>query len=219
MPIDGSAWRIKLRTALFDSDVDQLLQLAQSEESQELSPELASWIGSALREANEYDRAVEILKREQQAHPGDFWINYELSMCLQHKIEPEAALGFARAALAIRPESTTAQWALVSALDDAGQSEEALEQFKRMLARSDMSADEYRRLSANLRNRGRYDQAELTIRRSLAMEPDNAQAHDELSHVMSDLDRHEEALAAAQKSLSLDPGIWTWIFSPGICAE
>jgi tetratricopeptide (TPR) repeat protein len=202
---DDNTWRIKLRTALFANDAEQLLQLAQNEESQELSAELASWVGSALREANEHDLAIEILKREQQAHPDDFWINYELSMCLQHKIEPEAALGYARAALAIRPESTTAQWALVSALDDAGQAEEAVGQFKRMLTRSDMSADEYGGLSANLRDRGRYDQAELTIRKALTMEPDNAQAHDELSRVLIGQDRFDEALAAAQKSLALDP--------------
>ena len=202
---DENSWRIKLRTVLFDNNVEQLLQLAQNEESQELSPELASWVGSALREANKYDLAVEILTREQQAHPGDFWINYELSTCLKHKFEPEAALGYARAALAVRPESTTAQWALVSALDDAGQSEEAIGQFKRMLARSEMTAEECVRLSLQLYFRGRYDQAELTIRKGLVVDPKNAKAHDVLGRVLINQGRFDEALAAVQKSLALDP--------------
>ena len=203
--VDDNAWRIKLRTALFDGDVEQLRQLAQNEESQKLSPELASWVGAAFREAREYELAVEILKREQQVYPGDFWINYELSMCLQHIIEPEAALGYVRAALAIRPKSTTAQWALVSVLDDAGHSEEAVEQYNRMLARSDMSTDEYIRLSENLDERGRYDQAELTMRKAIEMDPENAPAHQLLSLVLTRQNRLDEALAAAQKSQALDP--------------
>ena len=52
--------------------------------------------------------AVAVLREGQQLYPSDFWINENLAYLLSFKMEPpqfEEAIGFYRAALALRPQS------------------------------------------------------------------------------------------------------------------
>src|SRR5438270_763889 len=64
-------------------------------------------LGDALGEAGAPAGAVDVLRRAQRRHPGDFWVNHELASWLLRAPPPrwDEAVRFFSAALALRPES------------------------------------------------------------------------------------------------------------------
>ena len=51
--------------------------------------------------------AVQLLRQAQRRHPNDFWINLQLALAMTRQAPPrwEEAVGYYRAALALRPNS------------------------------------------------------------------------------------------------------------------
>src|SRR5207247_467300 len=92
-------------------------------------------LARALDEANERVAAVQLLRRAQQRHPGDFWINYDLANLLLLKDQPTNAdpVGYFRAALALRPQNPAIQHNLGTALWKQGMLAEAEEAFRRAI--------------------------------------------------------------------------------------
>jgi serine/threonine-protein kinase len=66
-----------------------------------------------------------LLRRAQQAHPDDFWINFDLASSLMDACQPNEAVRFYSAALAIRPRSELALHALGDALRASRRPDEA----------------------------------------------------------------------------------------------
>jgi serine/threonine-protein kinase len=73
----------------------------------ELSPQLLTALGRVLVQTG--SDAVPLLRAAQACYPQDFWVNYELGWALRHSGRSDEALGFFRAALALRPESSLAE--------------------------------------------------------------------------------------------------------------
>ena len=71
--------------------------------------------------------ALALLRRAQQAFPGDFWINHELGMALLNCQPPqyEEAIRFLTVAVALRPDSPGVRLNLGTALASAGRLDEA----------------------------------------------------------------------------------------------
>jgi len=68
----------------------------------------------------EKETATSLLRRAQQAHPDDFWINYDLGRSLMGIGRPDDAARFFTAAVAIRPQSELARSGVRDALRAAG---------------------------------------------------------------------------------------------------
>ena len=81
------------------------------------------------------NEALLLLRQAQQRHPGDFWINYLLG---QHcsKESPQAAVGYFRVAVAIRPSNDRVYRMLASALLDTGDREGAIAAERESIARN-----------------------------------------------------------------------------------
>ena len=62
------------------------------------------------------ETATSLLRRAQRAHPDDFWINYDLARSLMGAGQPDEAVRFFSAAVAIRPRSELALRSLGEAL-------------------------------------------------------------------------------------------------------
>ena len=133
---DSSPWRRELRSALHGVDVARLKELATSEELPVESPKLIVWLGSALRDAEELDLALATLQRGQVEFPDDFWLNYELGVALQAAERDMEGIAYIRAAVAVRPHSFGAVWHLAQRLRNAGQLEESIPVFRRLLSGS-----------------------------------------------------------------------------------
>ena len=73
-------------------------------------------------------RLLALLRRAQQAFPGDFWINHDLGMALGDCQPPqhEEAIRFLTVAVALRPDSAELRFNLGSTLARAGRLDEAL---------------------------------------------------------------------------------------------
>jgi serine/threonine protein kinase/predicted Zn-dependent protease len=125
---DPDPWRDQFRKVVGPPPVNKKIV-------QELaaSPELASQpartlyiLGNYLASAGAIDDAVNVLRKAQQWHRDDFWINNDLAKYLVWQGQPVEALPYRMAAVAIRPQNCDAQLYLGGALMANGAPEEAI---------------------------------------------------------------------------------------------
>jgi serine/threonine-protein kinase len=129
---DGDEWRFAFRRALVDHDADKLQALARAPEAADQPPVVASALAGAML-GNRYKYEAQAFMRAAHArHPEDFWINYFLG-CFWWEEYPQEAVGYCRAAVAIRPKSPGAWRVLARALRGAGDEEGATASFRRAM--------------------------------------------------------------------------------------
>jgi tetratricopeptide (TPR) repeat protein len=122
---DPDEWRRALRSAMATRDSDKLRTLSAAAEAPGQPPVILSGLANALVEAGHPGAAQAMLREAQKRHPSDFWINYQLGQ-LEEAETPHEAIGYFRAAVAIRPRSHQAYELLGRALRDAGDVDEAV---------------------------------------------------------------------------------------------
>ena len=76
----------------------------------EQSPQLLAVLGARLRARN--IEANAFMTRVVSAYPADFWVNIEMGNALYHQSKPFEAIGYYRAALALRPQTLSLRYAL-----------------------------------------------------------------------------------------------------------
>jgi serine/threonine-protein kinase len=204
---DPDDWRNRFRDLLARPDRAALEELAGRPEAGDLPPATAALLADALARAGAVPRAVAVLRRAQQSHPADFWLNHELAFYLM-TLEPapdEEALGFYRAALALQPDSPGTHYNLGNALSPLGRPDEAEAAYRRAIELQADYSYPHNNLGALLRQRGRSEEAVAEFRRAVAAQPGNANARQNLAATLDDLGRREEALAARQALVKLRP--------------
>jgi tetratricopeptide (TPR) repeat protein len=128
---DPDPWRCRLRDALDLEAMDRkgaraaFEELAASAPEDLLHCESISRLAFALRNLGDEARATSLLRRAQRARPDDFWINFDLARSLMGAGQPDEAVRFYSAAVAIRPASELALHSLGDALRAAGRPDEA----------------------------------------------------------------------------------------------
>jgi serine/threonine-protein kinase len=116
---DPDEWRRAVRSAMAAGNADGLRTLSAAAEAPGQPPVILSGLANALVDARHAEAAQAMLREAQQRHPGDFWINYQLGQFAEGE-RPQEAIGYLRAAVAIRPGSDQAHTLLGRALRDAG---------------------------------------------------------------------------------------------------
>ena len=131
---DDDPWRRDCRDALLRDDRPKLLALARQPDALGQSTATVVLLGTSM---GEFDRtaAIDFLGKVQQRHPGDLWINYTIARFLGEVRPPrsERAIGFLRAALAIRPESPIILSKLGTALFHTSRFDEATAAFREVI--------------------------------------------------------------------------------------
>jgi tetratricopeptide (TPR) repeat protein len=129
---DADAWRQRLRDPGRQKDRAALEELARSPEVNNQPPSILVHLGKYLAQVDGWSASVEVLEQGQRRHPGDFWVNYALAMSLseQKSPRPAQAIGYFRAAVAIRPQSRIAHFSLARQLLHQQQTAEALTHFR-----------------------------------------------------------------------------------------
>jgi hypothetical protein len=123
---DPDPWRCRLRDALDLEATDRkraraaALELAASAPEGELHRESISRLAFALGQLGELETETSLLRRAQQAHPEDFWVNHDLARSLMRANRPDEAARYFTAAVAVRPKSDLARRGLREALKAAG---------------------------------------------------------------------------------------------------
>jgi serine/threonine-protein kinase len=124
---DPDPVRDRLRRPELWQDSARLIGLARELSVAELSPQLATALGRVVFTSGR--DAVPLLTAAQAHFPHDFWLNSELGHTLSLAYRPDEALGYFRAALALRPQSSVTYCDLGSALHDMGRLDEATEHY------------------------------------------------------------------------------------------
>ncbi|HEV3083361.1 MAG TPA: protein kinase, partial [Gemmataceae bacterium] len=132
---DDDDWRRAFRKSLIAKNADELVALSREPAAPDQPPVVLSCLGGALAGDKYKNEALLLLRQAQQRHPGDFWINYLLG---QHcsKESPQAAVGYFRVAVAIRPSNDRVYRMLASALLDTGDKEGAIAAERESIARN-----------------------------------------------------------------------------------
>jgi tetratricopeptide (TPR) repeat protein/serine/threonine protein kinase len=165
------------------------------------SPQLLAVLGWLLRGRER----EELLRRAQERHPGDFWINFMLGNALQESNKPEEAVGFHRAALALRPGTAAVHNNLGNAMRHRGQVAEAIAEFKKAIALDPQYALPHNNLGVALRDQHKVAEAIAEFRQAIDLDPKFALPHANLGNVLHLQGQVAEAIAEYRKALELDP--------------
>jgi serine/threonine-protein kinase len=142
--------------------------------------------------------ALAFLREAQQRHPEDFWLNYLLGQYWE-KEHPQVAVGYFRAALAIRPKNDETCTKLGRCLLETRDAEGAVAAFRKTLERNPNGVVA-RDLAKALAPNGRLDEARGVWERILERDPPDHQSWYGYAQLCLFLGE-EEAYRRARKAL------------------
>jgi serine/threonine protein kinase/Flp pilus assembly protein TadD len=211
---DTDAWRQSVRAARARNDRPALERLAREVDVRVQPAEELFLLGMSLKQRGARESALALLRRGQEAFPGDFWMNHNLGWALYHCRPPrlEEAVRYLTAALALKPDSPPAHLNLGSALWKHGRHEEALAAFRKAVALKRDYAEAHGHLGDALLARGRLDEAVAAFRKAVALKPAYAEAHCDLGFALRQQGEFAQALAATKRGHELGSRRQHWSY-------
>jgi serine/threonine protein kinase/Tfp pilus assembly protein PilF len=214
---DDDPWRQRLRDPQVRRDRVALERLADEEGVLAQPPANLVLLAGALSRAQTLAPAVSLLRKAQQRHPADFWINFELAFLLYGERGSEAeAVGYLRAALALRPESTGVYNNLGTALYRQGKWEEAAAAYRTAIDLYPGNAQAYNNLGIAFDKQGKLTEAVAAYQKAIDINPDFAEPHDNLGNSLRAQGRLAEAEAAYRRAINHKPGLANAHYNLGI---
>jgi serine/threonine protein kinase/Flp pilus assembly protein TadD len=205
---DDDAWRRTFREAALAGDAQRLKALAGQPEALDQPPGVLAWLGLVLERAGAATEAAALLRQAQARHPDDFWINYNLGHVLSFSLRPHRsaqAVGYFRAAVAIRPRSAEARSILGVAHEIQGDVDAAIAAYRQAIALDPKFAVARGNLGRALMHKGDYNAAVAEYRKVVELDPVSAMAHSNLGTTLGRLGKLDEAVAGFRKAVELDP--------------
>jgi tetratricopeptide (TPR) repeat protein/serine/threonine protein kinase len=204
---DDDAWRQRMRHAVKQRMPATLKELAEAKDALKQPPTNLVLVSIALRTAGEWVAAERLLRRAQEEHPADFWINVALAETLNQKAPTDRAqaVHFHQVALALRPQSAVVYNNLGVALAVQGKQEEAVAAFGKAIALQPDYAMAHSNLGSSLKEQGKLEEALTALRKAIALKPDYAPAHENLGCALHEQGKLEEAVEALLKAIALKP--------------
>jgi tetratricopeptide (TPR) repeat protein len=212
---DPDPWRRGLRAALALPDKEARLAalriLARTARLDELGAVSLDLLGGALSDAADAAAGEKVLRAAQQRHPGDVWVNYDLARVLEQLSRREEAIRYYVAARSIRPETAHE---LAHALEDKGESDEAIVVFQDLVRLRPKDGRHLGCLGKALQERGRsqeaavaLDAAVAALREQIRLNPDFAGAHYNLGVPLAIQGKLDDAIAAYREAIRLKPDL------------
>jgi tetratricopeptide (TPR) repeat protein/serine/threonine protein kinase len=204
---DPDPERNRLRDALESGERQVLEELAASKKVDGLPPSTLVLLAGALRKVQAGERAEAVLRRAQQLHPDDFWINQRLAYYLvsSRPPRPEEATRFYTAAVAIRPQSPGVHLGLGFVLRARGKQREAAEEYRRAIDLQPDYAAAHNNLGSAWKDLGELAEAEAEFRRATQLQPDFALAYYNLGTVLLARGKQPEAVEEYRRAIDLQP--------------
>jgi serine/threonine-protein kinase len=190
---DQDPSRNRLRQANLWDGGPRLAKLLKEFPVDVLSRQLATAMGRVLRRTG--GDAVPLLSAAQARYPQDFWLNFELGAALYLSGRYDEAVGFYRAALALRPEASPAHNGVAVALVRMGRWDQAIGHYKQALLIDPDFAQAHCNLGVALCDKGLLDEAIGHYKQALQLDPKltAARYYQGLAHIA----RHEWDKAAS----------------------
>lgn len=127
--LDADAWRSRLRTAVLQSDLNVVRELARSTELNSQPPGTLIQLSGVWFLLERTNDAIELLELAQRNYPANFWANHYLGTALAAAHDPprpDESLRYLTAAVSLRPASVGARVNLVESLVRTGDHRSAL---------------------------------------------------------------------------------------------
>jgi tetratricopeptide (TPR) repeat protein/serine/threonine protein kinase len=213
---DHDPVRQQIREAILQNDHRELRRLAQDPKVVDEPATTVVFLSKRLV-ASGLPEALDLLRRAQQQHPADFWINHDLAQVLADTKPPrlEEAVGFYRAALALRPRSPGVHLNFGNALQDQGKLVEAEAAFREAIHLKPDYAEGHHNLGKALQAQGKLAEAEAAYREAIRLWPDHAPAHRDLAIHLRGQGNLPEAEAAYREAIRLKPDDALYHFNLG----
>jgi tetratricopeptide (TPR) repeat protein len=158
----------------------------------------------AKKAGQEDNQAEPLLRAAQGRHPEDFWLNYTLGEALRER-KPAEAVGFYRAALAMRPTVSDVYFTISRALLDQGQVDEAMRASLKAVELDPKGSAAHGQLGICWQAQGKLDEAVAEYRRVIELDPKGAPAHSGLGICWQAQGKLDEAMAEYRRAIELDP--------------
>jgi serine/threonine-protein kinase len=179
--------------------------LADEKQLARQTPQLLARLGVLLRE---YQRdPVPLLTAAQARHPDDFWLNFGLGDALRAAKRWDEAVGFYRAAAAVRPSASAVHNNLGMALHDKQQLDEAIQEYRRAIELDPKNAMPHHNLGLALKAKNQVDEAIQECRKAIALDPKFANAHGALGNALYAKKDVDGAMAEFRQAIALDPNL------------
>jgi tetratricopeptide (TPR) repeat protein len=211
---DPDPWRDRFRKAVLNSDRKALVKVAASAPVSSLPAETVDRLGDALMGTGCYQEAVAFLKKGQQAHPQDYWINANLGICLS-RLGPkrlDEAIRYYTAALALRPEAAKSHSNLGEALKAQGRLDEArecdrkvLEIYSQACEQNPKEAKYWHRRGALYAQLGQHDKAACDYSQAINLSPESVFFWNARGGAFYRLKQWDKALVDFTKASELNP--------------
>jgi tetratricopeptide (TPR) repeat protein len=163
--------------------------------------------GMLLCTGGKIEQGLAVLRRAQQLHPGDFWINMELSEYAAKANPPrhEEAVRFASNCVAIQPDNPGARINLGGDLENQGKWEEAVAEYRQAIRLRPDYAKAHDALALLLGKQGKWEEAVVEYREAIRLRPDNPQAHYNLALVLMYQGKPDDAVVELRTAIRLKP--------------
>ncbi len=168
---DDDDWRRRLRETLQGAyNPGERHDLLRAREALDQPPLILGGLAyQVLNRGTEGEESRALVRAAQQRHPEDFWINLHLGYILLAD-RPVEAVGYFRAAVASRPESSQAHIMVGRALHDAGDTDGAIAAFRKAIPlNSDLAGA--RDLARALARKGGLEEARALWAKQLETSP------------------------------------------------
>jgi serine/threonine-protein kinase len=197
---DPDPWGDRARDVYAWFDADAVHALAAEVGNTRQSPGLLMIVAGLLDHHGRDDLAF--LRRAHEAHPDDFWITFNLAETIQ-RVDPAEAVGFYRAAIALRPGAVAAHVNLGLALQQAGRLADARRALQRATEVEPSSAISFQNLALADLQDDDAPAAERHARRAIELDPTSAIAMGVLGQALLARGDPAQALLALEQAVAM----------------
>jgi serine/threonine-protein kinase len=212
--VDTDTWRRDLRHALDlpnpAARLAALQQMAKATPFETLGPISLDLLGRALKDEGDPKGSEALLRRAQQVHPGDVWINYDLARALEKLARRDDAIRYYTAARSLRRETAHE---LAHVLEAKGEPAEAVAILEDLRQQRPGSGRHLGCLGRALSSQGKAQEAKAVLaaaeaanREAVRKRPEDALAHASLGFSLYMQGRPDEAEPEYRTAISIQPG-------------
>ncbi len=158
-----------------------------------------------LREAGQYQKAVELYERAIASSPDVAEAQWGRCYSLNRLQQFGEAIAACNKALALNPNYPEALWSKGAALEQQQNPLEALKLYERATALKPDFADAWINQGVALQKLNRSQEALAALDKAIALKPDSADAWSSKGAAFWELGRYDQAIAAMDKALEIQP--------------
>jgi serine/threonine-protein kinase len=201
--VDDDPWGKRFRDPEAWKNRQSLAKLANEVKIEVQSPSTLLALGTAMN-LHKLD-SIPLMLKAQARYPDDFWLNFNLGYGMMRSNHFREGEAFCRAAVALRPNASSAQSNLAATLREQGRYDEALTVSRIAIWLDPMNARAVYEQGAILGSQNRFDEAADCFNAALHFPFNDGWAYHGLGQIHFQRAEYKEAIPLFQKTLEYQP--------------